>query len=139
MRVLVQIGYSKAGGYRREGQKIIATLNGVELNFENGKYLTSRIDASKGFCWYLRELDVEPEDVIKIECMTAVVRLGPDPKRTFSALYYVSEDANIREVEMRGVGKRGYPIIKGRILEMGLVSEEDRKESEVQEFMKGGF
>jgi hypothetical protein len=40
---------------------------------------------------------------------------------------------------MRGVGKRGYPIIKGRILEMGLVSEEDRKESEVQEFMKGGF
>lgn len=139
MRVVVQIGYTKAMGRRREGQKIQAYLNDMELQFDGGIYLTSRVDGSRGFCWYLCELDVEPEDVIRIECMTALAGVGPDPKRTFSSLYYASEDAAVREIEIRGVGKKNYPIIKGRILEMGSVSEEDKQESEINDFMKEGF
>lgn len=139
MRVLVQVGYSKAAGRRRDGQKIQAFLNDMELQFEGGMYLTSRFDAAKGFCWYLCELDVIPKDVIRIECMTAVAGIGPDPKRTFSALYYASEDSPVREIEIRGVGKRNYPIIKGRILEIGSVSEEEKHESAAQAFMKDGF
>lgn len=139
MRVLVQIGYSKSGYRRREGQKLTVLLNDEELSFDGGMYLTSRVDTSRGFCWYLRELDVEPGDVIHIKCATALVGLGSDPARIFSSLYCVDENAPVREIEMRGVGKRGYPIIKGRIVEMASVSEQDERESEIQNFMKDGF
>lgn len=139
MRVLVQLGFSKAGGRRREGQKLTVLLNDEELNFDDGMFLTSRIDMSKGFCWYLRELDLSPEDVIQINCATACVGLGPDPDRTFSSIYCVDADAPVREIEIRGVGRRGYPIIKGRIIEVASVSERDEKESKIQEFMREGF
>lgn len=139
MRVVIQIGYSKAVGYRKEGQKIEAFLNDEYLTFENGMYLTSRVDSSKGFCWYVRDIDMSPEDTIMIKCSTAIRGLGHDPERTFVSLYSVSKDVPVREVEVRGVGKKGYPIIKGRVLEMGSISEKDKVESEAHEFMKGGF
>jgi hypothetical protein len=124
-------------GRRKYGQSVRAFINDEECSWQDdtGKYISSKVDASKGVLWYLWSGKVEPEDVIRVDVKTAVVGAGPDERRTFEALYYVDADAPVREVEVSGVGHRRYPLVKGRVLAMGSVSESDKRESEISEFM----
>ena len=140
--VVFQIGYSKAYGRRREGQIISAFINDMEcqMNEESGKYLTSVVDRkTRGFCWFLYEAFLEMDDIIKISVKTSVAGAGVDEGRTIERLYYVEEGAPVREVNIPNVGMRGYPLIKGRVLEMGSVSEKDKRKLEVDSFLKEGF
>lgn len=141
MRVIVQIGYLKAAGRRREGQLIRAWVNDIECSWQDdvGKYLTSRAEAAKGILWYLWQGDVEPDDVIRISVKTSLVKVGPDEGRTFESLYYVSKDASVRDIEVKGVGHRGYPLLKGKLVEMGTVSKKDEREADIEEFLRGDF
>jgi len=137
VRVVLQIGYLKSMGRRRYGQSVRAFINDAECSWQDdtGKYISSKVDASKGVLWYLWSGEAEPEDVIRVEVKTAVMGAGPDEGRTFEALYYVDAGAPIREVVVVGVGHRRYPLLKGRVLEMGSVSESDKREFEISEFM----
>jgi len=143
VRVIVQIGYMKSAGRRKVGQIVKAYLNDNELSWGScdfeGKYLTSRVETSKGVLWYLCDLDLNEEDTIRMEVKTSLVGVGTDESRTFESLYYVNEEASVREIIIPGVGIKGYPLIKGRILEMGSVSEADKRKSEVDNFLRGGF
>ena len=141
MRVIVQIGYLKSAGRRREGQLIRAWVNDIECSWQDevGKYLTSRADAAKGILWYLWQGDVDPEDVIRIEVKTSLRGVGPDEGRTFESLYYVNPDAPVREIDVRGIGHRAYPLLKGRLVEMGTVSKEDERHADIEEFLRGDF
>lgn len=138
MRVVIQIGYQKAYGRRREGQKVSAWINDMECNWgeENGKYITPRTDAQKGICWFLWSGEVSEKDIIRIEAKTSISGVGVDESRTFEAMYYVTETASVKEIVRFGVGKRGYPLIKGRLMEVGSISEADKREADLDEFLQ---
>lgn len=143
MRVVVQIGFMKSAGRRRVGQLVRAYLNDNEMSWNDtsieGRYLTSKMEAAKGVLWYLCNMDLNESDTLRMEVKTSVAKVGTDESRTFESLYYVNPDAPVREIIVSGVGVRGYPLIKGRVLEMGSVSEADKRKSDVDEFLRGGF
>ena len=141
MRVVIQIGYLKSAGRRREGQLIRAWVDEVECSWQDdvGRYITSRADAAKGTLWYLWQGDVEDDGVIRVEVKTFLKGVGPDEGRTFESLYYLNAEAPVREIEVRGVGQRGYPLLKGRLVEMGTVSKQDEREADIEEFLRGEF
>jgi hypothetical protein len=118
-------------------------LNDEEVSWGDsryeGMYLTPKMDASKGTLWYLCDLDLEVSDVLRLEAKTFVVGAGPDEHKTFEALYVVNEDSPVREIVVPGVGMKGYPLLKGRVLEMGSVSEADKRKSEIDSFLNRSF
>ncbi len=133
----------KAHGRKRIGQLVRAYVNDEELSWNSsvfeGKYLTSRTDAQRGFLWYLCDLDLGVSDVLKLEAKTAMLGAGTDEHKTFEALYMAGEDFPVREILVPGVGMRGYPLLKGRVREMGSVSEADKRKSEIDSFLSEGF
>jgi len=137
MRVVIQIGYTKSLGRKKEGQKVSAFVNDVECtwNDREGQFLTSYADARKGSLWYLWDGELEDGDAIRICAATGLRGGGSDERRTFEAIYVVDESAPLREVEVSGVGKRGIPLLKGRVTSLGAVSEADKREAEVEAFL----
>lgn len=138
MRIVFQIGYKKSTNRKREGQKVSVFINDVEMGFEknSGKYLTSYVETHRtGSAWFLREEDVSLEDVIRIDVKTVIAGLGIDEKRSFEAMYYVDESAPVREIYHPGVGYNGYPLMKGRLLEIMSFSEDDKRKEEIDIFL----
>ncbi len=138
MRVVIQIGYIKSLGRRRIGQSVRAFINDAECSWrdECGQWITTRVDGQKGISWYLwSSEDVMPQDVIKLEVKTFVIGAGPDEDKTFESLYYVDENVPVKEITVHGVGKNGYPLIKGRVVQMGSVSEADKRDNKIQNFL----
>lgn len=140
MKVIIQIGYRKISNRSREGQLVQAWLNDVECSWstlgDGGRYITSRADSSKGYLWYLWQGLVSPEDVIRLSVKTSLAKVGTDERRTFEALYSVREESAVREIMFPGVGYKGYPLIKGRVVEIASVSEQDKRAAELDEFLE---
>jgi hypothetical protein len=143
MRLIVQIGYRKISNHSREGQLVQVWVNDVECSWstlkEGGRYITSKAEASKGTLWYLWQGLVGPEDTVRLSVKTSLAKIGTDEKRTFEALYAVREAAAVREIVIPGVGHRGYPLLKGRLVEIASVSEQDKRIAELDDFMEQDF
>lgn len=143
MKVIVQIGYRKISNHSREGQLVQAWVNDAECSWatlkEGGRYITSRAESSKGVLWYLWQGEVGQEDTVRISVKTSLAKIGTDEKRTFDALYAVREGAAVREIVIPGVGHRGYPLLKGRLVEIASVSEQDKRVAELDDFMEQDF
>jgi len=124
-------------GRKREGQKLSASVNDIDCNWDDrqGKFLTSFLDTHKGKLWYLWQGDLEPGDVITLKAATAMLGGGCDERRTFEAVYVVDEQAGVQEVEVSGVGMKGYPLIKGRVTALGTVTEADTREADIEAFL----
>jgi hypothetical protein len=97
------------------------------------------MDASKGVLWYYWKGQASPGDTLRIKVSTSVVNVGPDERRTFERLYYLSEDAEVVDVTVQGVGSKGYPLLRGRLVEMAAVSAADEREAELEEFLEDDF
>jgi hypothetical protein len=100
-----------------------------------GKWLTSPSKGALGNSWYLWAGEVSESDVIRIEAKTALTGLGPDERRTFNAFYTVSKDLPVREIIVPGVGMKRFPLIKGRVKEVGTVSAEDERIAAADDFL----
>jgi len=139
-RVLVQIGYTKN---KKQTQTVKAYVDDLELhwNDNSGKYLTSHKDRKfRNMLWYMYELDLSIESVLRLSVKTYLNGAGIDEERTFEALYQgCDEDDPIKSVDISGVGLRNYPLIKGRIQELSIVSEDDKRKSEIEDFLNEGF
>ena len=140
VKVVVQVGMVKN---KKQTQSVKSYLNDEELSWNtggDGTFLTSMKDRKfKGMIWYVCSIEVEPEDVIKISVKTFLNGVGLDHENTFDSLYYADEEAPVREVSLRDVGMKNYPLIKGRILEIGTVSEEDKRKADIEDFLNEGF
>jgi len=97
------------------------------------------MDSSKGMLWYLWKGESSHGDTIRIKVSTSIVNVGTDERRTFERLYYTSDDVDVRSITSQGVGSKGYPLIKGRVVEMASVSEADKREAEIEEFLEDDF
>ena len=140
VKVIIQVGWLKN---RKKTQSIKAYLNDEELSWntgEGGTFLTSMKDRKfKGMIWYMCSTEAAADDVIKISVKTFLNGVGLDHENTFESLYYADEEAPVREVSLREVGMKNYPLIKGRILEIGTVSEEDKRKADIEDFLNEGF
>ncbi len=138
MRVIVQVGWQKT---KRDGQKLSATVNGDEINWDTfpGRWLTPMSDR-EWRCWHLCELDLETGDQITIQCKTGLRRKGKDEDRTFDMIYVVGTDTDdVEEVVRQGVGYSNYPLIKGRVQTLADVSEADRRQRGLEQFLDMEF
>lgn len=139
MRVVIQIGFRKARGRKREGQLVKAYINDVECSWNDsvneGRWITSPASGALGNSWYLWSCDVGETDIIRVEVKTSLAGLGADERRTFDACYNVSEKYQVKEVFVPGVGVRGIPLVKGRVKEMGSVSKEDERIADIDAFL----
>jgi len=140
VKVIIQVGWLKN---RKKTQSVKAYLNDEELSWstgEDGTFLTSMKDRKfKGMIWYMCSTEAAADDVIKISVKTFLNGVGLDHENTFESLYYADEEAPVREVSLREVGMKNYPLIKGRILEIGTVSEEDKRKADIEDFLNEGF
>ncbi len=138
-RVIFQIGYCNN---KKLKQSIKAFVNDEAINWtdNSGRFLTNHRDrVVRGTVWYMYEAELSPEkDILRLEVKTFLMGVGMDTERCFEALFYVSEDkdALVKTIEYSGVGSKGYPIAKGKILEMASVSEEDKRRAEIEDFLK---
>lgn len=136
MILVCQIGYSKAAGGRKAGQRISVFVDDVECTLgSEGKYLTSFLEGKKGQLWYFWKDEVRSGAVIRLEVQTGVVGVGQDERRTFDAVYVMDDSVAVQELNVQGVGYKGYPLLKGRFRELGSVSGEDRREAEIDTFL----
>lgn len=138
MRILVQIGWNKS---KRYGQKLSAQVNGDDINWDTfpGRWLTAMAD--RGWrCWHLCELDLETGDQIMIQCKTGLRQKGQDENLTFDMVYVVGTETDaVEEVERPGVGYSNCPLIKGRVKALADVSEADRRQSGLEQFLDTEF
>ena len=140
-KVLIQIGFLKN---RKRTQIIKAYINDLELSWNSpdcdGMYLTSMKDKRvRGMTWYMCDMDLQREDVLKIEVTTFLTGVGKDEEQTFESLYYVDDEAPVRSIELSDVGMKGYPLIKGKVLEIASISEVDKRKAEIEDFLNEGF
>jgi hypothetical protein len=138
-RVIFQIGYCNN---KKLKQSIKAFVNDEAISWaaNSGRFLTTQKDrVLRGTTWYMCETDLSKEDILRLEVKTFLSGIGLDEERSFEALYYVNEEAPVRNIECSGVGSKSYPIVKGRILEMASVSEDDKRKSAIEDFMKKDF
>ena len=128
-RVLFQIGHVNTNKIR---QGIRAFINDLEVKWSDpslkGVYLTTHKDrVYKNTIWYMCEFDLEKDDTLKLEVKTYLSNVGLDGERTFEVLYYVEDNSPVRSLDIKGVGMKGYPVLKGRLLEIASISEEDKR------------
>ena len=138
-RVLFQIGSCKT---RKQTQIIKGYINDIEVSWHDnsGKYITTQKDrVARRTIWYMYDIDLQPIDVLKLEVKTYLPGIGIDEERTLESLYYVDDESPVRCIELSGVGFKGYPMIKGRVLEIGSVSAEDKRKADIEDFMNEGF
>lgn len=139
MKIVIQIGFRKAVGRKREGQLVNASVNEVSCSWNDGvnegKWLTSPAKGALGSSWYLWSNDVGEGSIIQIDVKTSLAGLGADERRTFTTQYVVSEEFPVKEVYVPGVGEKKFPLIKGRIRELGSVSAEDERAMEAAKLL----
>lgn len=138
-RLIVQIGMVRN---RKMNQSINAYLNDEKLSWTDGSgtYLSSLKDRHyRGMTWYMYEAETQKDDTVRIKVNTFLIGVGLDEVNTFESLYYVDEEAPVREFSVSGVGMKGYPLIKGRFLEIESVTEDDKRKADIEEFLNEGF
>lgn len=138
VKVVAQIGFAQ---YAKETQRLNVWVNDDPCKWgdDAGIFLTSLVDKSKGTIWYLWANKLSEGDLIRIESKVFVNQVGVDEKRTFEALYCVDPEAPINAIRVRGIGHKKYPILKGRVIELAQLSEQDQREEAVETFLDEGF
>lgn len=145
MRIVIQIGFKKSSFRNKKGQIIRAWINDQEVSWSDdcktgGYWLTSPAEGRlNGETWYVWEGDLSSGDLVRLDVRTGIAGVGSDESRTFESLYQVDENADIKEITVPGVGKKNFPIIKGRLAEIGSVSAKDKRQMGAEDFIDGEF
>lgn len=146
MKVLIQIGYRRAGSFGKEGQLIQAWVNEQECSWQrtvdgdpDGKWITP-VSKSDKQGWFLWQGDLVSGDIIKINIKTVLVKKGLDEDRTIDMLYDVDDDYPVKEISLQKVGAgKGYPLLKGKIKEIAKLSKSEKREQEIDSYLNEGF
>ena len=141
VRLVAQIGFKRLDGNRRDGQRVVVSVNDVECSWHDnsGKYLTPYSSSQKGIIWYLWDGDLDPGDLIRIKTVCHVATHNGkviDEDKTFASIYTAELEAPVNEIYFKGIGFKGYPLLKGRFTLMHSESETDKREASIVDFMR---
>ena len=139
--VLVTVGH-QAGTRKRPGQLVKATIvfsggGGEEpIAFGgDGKYLNDLADSRiRRRCWWVAKRSLSPGDSIRIDVFTGVKGAGEDTELTGSWLYALDPSADIQEVKLPNIGPKGYPLLKGRLVELAATTKREQNVDELQQY-----
>ena len=138
-RVLFQIGRTKN---QKRSQNIRAYINEIEVGWQEGEgqFLTTHKDrVQRNTIWFMYETFLHEEDVLRLEVTTFLTGIGKDEEFTFEALYCPSGDDVVSTVEMKNVGAKGYPLVKGKVQEIASVSDDDKRKQDIDDFLNKDF
>lgn len=138
-KVIIQIGSERT---RKRNQIVEAFVNDEPVSWDSdeGKFITSFAEAqTRGLRWYMAKYDLEDGDRIKLVVKTFLTGAGKDEALTFENLYDVNSSVEVEEISNPKVGKRGYPLLKGRLQEVYSFSAADEREQEIEDFLNEGF
>jgi hypothetical protein len=138
-KIIVQIGSERS---RKRTQIVEAFVNDEPVSWDSGegKFITSFAEAQqRGLRWYMSKFDLEDGDQIKLVVKTFITDAGKDEDLTFENVYYVNSSVDVEEISNPKVGKRGYPLLKGRLQEVYSFSAADEREQEIEDFLNEGF
>lgn len=138
-KIAVQVGYIKN---KKKTQIVKAFLNEEELDWNKteGMFLTTHKDrVYRSMIWYMCSIPVNDSDLIRFSIKTFLPGIGIDEEKTFESLYSFKEEFELESIEISGVGMKRYPLIKGRVEEVGLISEEEKRINEIDDFLNEVF
>jgi len=136
--ILIQVGWQRSKNARSPGTLVKAYLvfesgeeQEVTWGMVEGQWITNLLDRGSKQ-WFLAKVPLHDQDRVRLEVFTGYKGKGGDPKLTFKRLYVLDENSPVREFSVPLVGVRGFPLIKGRLLELSEVSQQDIKEESLQ-------
>lgn len=112
----------------------------VDVKVDDKKLSGSRGDAKliSNPAWRAREmwwavpLDVPEGTVITLDVKVGVKGAGRDTERTRTNRYIVQSDAPVKEVSVRKVGWKNYPLLKGPFTIVTELSEDDATDQQIE-------
>lgn len=144
-KVVVTIGYQKAGASGR-GQLIKAAIRDgddcgdwteIDKNDGDGIYLHGH---KKNMMWWSGELWLAANDKIRISTKVGIVGQGTDEDLTMDLIFVVDPTAPLVAVTWPGIGYKGYPLLKGKVVEVARASKADeRRTMQIDPLFEQGF
>jgi len=139
--VMLTLGWCRSFSAKHLGQRVQAykifsdgseeLMTGTSVV---GQSLTSPKDRGSKF-WFLAKVPFCNQDKIRLEVFSGYKTKGEDERLTFRKLYIVVADAPIREFSIPNVGYRGVPLLKGRLLEVASLSNEEVKNHAINQIL----
>ena len=113
IRLVCLFGWKKNA---KEGVLVEVYVDGHQLSSgEDGIELVSNPAHRRWEMWWAANLEVPEGTVITLSTKVGVRGVGRDSDRTTSHRYVVRQDYPVREVQVRKVGFRGFPLLKGPV------------------------
>lgn len=131
--LFLQFGFKRAF---RLGQVVKVSIGGVEVS-KSGMQFISNPAKRRTECWWAGSLTVAAGETIELETMAGVPGMGPDTERTSHQWFIADPEAEIREIEIDGIGYKGYPLLKGRLRPISTQSQHDTQLSSLDAVVEG--
>lgn len=138
--IILQIGFSR--GFK-EGQLLNAYINDEQVSWRDDSelnivYLTALSDRNKRI-WVLKSVECQDGDLIRIEIKIGLRGKGADENRTGELLFRVDGSVPVQEVILGKTGFKGYPLLKGSVVEMGRIFKTDERLMEADMMLQEVF
>lgn len=128
MLVYCQIGFRK----NLQGGCILSVHHNdvpvdIKESSDNGQYLTGIANRHSDM-WYLKPIECNNGDVIKLECKSGLRGRGPDEEKSFTALFVVDDTVNDDSFNFAGIGVgHGIPLLKGKVKRLSVMTVKERR------------
>lgn len=121
--IFVQFGFKK--GFTG-GQIVSVEVGGYAVSKDSGDIAFISNPAKRVTeCWWAGKVMATPGTQVHLVTKVGIRGVGPDTERSSDQWYVVDAGAPMREVEIHGVGYKGYPLIKGQMRPVSTRSEHD--------------
>jgi len=83
----------------------------------------------------MARVGISDGDSLRFEIFTGYAGKGEDPHLTQKRMYVFDVNAPVRDIELAHVGYQRYPIAKGRLLEVDVVTKREETDREIEQFL----
>ena len=132
LTIYCQIGYTRN---LRGGHFVSVYLNDLKVDIKDGDggdYLTGVAERNRNL-WYLKPLQCNNGDVIRIECKSGLRGLGPDEYKSFTAIFMVDDGAQNEEFKFPETGRsREFPLLNGKVRKISCMTVAEKRLEEAK-------
>lgn len=122
--LFVQFGFRRG---TRGGQIVSVEVGGEPVRKNTpGIVFISNPAKRQTECWWAGTIHVSPGASVHLETKVGISGVGPDTEKTTDQWFTVETDCDVREIEIRGVGFSGFPLLKGRLRAVSQRSDHDK-------------
>lgn len=128
-RVVAIFGWKKG----TTGVLVDVFINNKKLSSDRSGVTLVSNPANRGReMWWAAKLEVPEGTLITLDVKVGIKGAGRDNERTRKNTYIVEADCPAREVSVRKVGWKNYPLLKGPFRILTELSEEDAVDQQIE-------